>query len=85
MEKDAVYVGLPYIFKMHYDELKQNVPVISDYLEKLKKFSEKGNKNISDLTVEMTKLKESVSELFQDISTNQPRIYKDVEKKSDSN
>lgn len=85
MDKDDVFVGLPYLFKMHYEDLKQAAPKLNEYLDKLKRFSEEGSREVSELKQSIDIIKTAITELFNDISTNQPKAYENTAEKSDSN
>ncbi len=73
MDKDDIFIGLPYMFKMRYDELKAEVPRSSEYYDKLKSSSEHASKNLGKLQADLKKINEDVNELFADISNSAPK------------
>jgi hypothetical protein len=62
---------------MQYDELKQRVPKLEEYYEKFVRFSEMATKDVTKLKLRLDRIREEVNGLFQDISANEPRSYKE--------
>lgn len=73
MDEDDVFVGLPYVFKMEYDDLKQEYPRSDDSLERVRKLADKSAKNLETTRANLDKLKEMVSELFDNLTMHQQR------------
>ncbi len=77
MDQDDVFIGLPYIFKMQYEDLRHNSPKIEECYDKIKNVSDQTSKRIDRLKANLDKLSQSINELFMDLSTNKPRNFKD--------
>ena len=73
MDKDDIFIGLPYMFKMRYDELKAEVSRSSEYYDRLKNSSEHASKNLNKIQEDLNKINSDVNELFADISNSAPR------------
>ncbi len=80
MDQDDIFIGLPYVFKMQYDEIKHTAPKLEEYYEKIKRSSETASKDLATMKASLEKIREQINELFEDISANEPRSYKDAEK-----
>ena len=73
MDRENVFVGLPYIFKMLYEELKRNTPRLEEQHEQMKHLAENGPKRLGELKTQLTKMQEGVNILFKDISQSAPK------------
>ncbi len=70
MNKDDVFVGLPYVFKMEYDELRQITPKFSEYYEKVRKMFESNVRDTKKLKEDLHHMNELVDKLFDDLNNS---------------
>ncbi len=73
MDKDDVFIGLPYIFKMQYEDIKRYSPKLEEAYNRIKNVSERTSKRVEDLKGNLDKLSQAINGLFTDLSTSKPR------------
>jgi hypothetical protein len=73
MDRENVFVGLPYLFKMLYEELKRNTPRFEEQHEQMKRLAENSPKHLGELKTRLTKMQEEITILFKDLSQSAPK------------
>ena len=70
MERDDIFVGLPFSVKAKYDDFKREIPKVEEYLERISKIHDANKKKLDDVTGMLSKMNNDVKKLFLDISGN---------------
>ncbi|MCL5009805.1 MAG: hypothetical protein M1433_02405 [Candidatus Parvarchaeota archaeon] len=76
MDRDDVFIGMPFSIKTYYDDFKREIPRIEENINKLTKTHESSKKKFEEMTENLLKLKQTVNDLFVDLSGDKEGINK---------